>query len=733
MSKHIITFKEDQHEKNKDKLLKHLKKHGAKGKMAKIHDEMPNTPRVFILENATEELLNDLRADQNVLDVEEDGQMMPHFAQTTGTWDHVFMDIPSFHSRGYTGKGVKVGYIDSGAASHEDLVYAGMINKKDSSVPASADRMGHGTRVAGIIGMRNNDKGYVGVAPDCLLYAVKTDDNSGTGGMNLSAINTGIEWLVDQGVKIINCSFGNETESTSMRTTMEKAYRENGVLFVCSAGNRGNDVGVDHDNCVGYPARFPFVIAVGNVMKSGLLFPTSSRGPEVDVCAPGTGSMTTAPSEANDAGTDYTTPSTLYDSFGGTSCAAPHVAGLAALYWQKYREEHNGADPSPDEIRNLIEKNVIDVGPVNQEIAYGKGLVVSEWNTRQHVQRFTLPAPSSIGVTTTATGTISPGYVKTYEFTAPSTRTFTFDVYDVNGDNGQFIMDVMDSAGRRLTDIDVTPSHQVPLTAGQKYFITIGVEETFPVGGNYTIAATNGVVEIIEEDFGDRTLTVPFTGDWTHGTDAAKSGFASWKAADINDGQTSQTSFKVIAPYGARLSFYYKVDSEANCDKFTVTAGGITIVNGVSGNVDWTRVDYTLPAGTTEITFKYTKDGSGSTTKDAAWIDELSLSGVGISVQAGSAPGSAPVAPTISVGSATQTSLTISMSASGASSYDVYRSNTSGGTYSEVASNVSSPYVNSGLAPGTTYYFKAMQKMLMVLRLNPLMYLGQRFQQAGVE
>ncbi|HZG25944.1 MAG TPA: fibronectin type III domain-containing protein, partial [Chitinophagaceae bacterium] len=63
-----------------------------------------------------------------------------------------------------------------------------------------------------------------------------------------------------------------------------------------------------------------------------------------------------------------------------------------------------------------------------------------------------------------------------------------------------------------------------------------------------------------------------------------------------------------------------------------------------------------------------------------------------------------------SVGSATQTSLTISMSASGASSYDVYRSNTSGGTYSLVASNVSSPFVNSGLAPGTPYYFKAVAK-----------------------
>ena len=479
---HLVTFRQKDHKGNKAKLEKHVQKHAAKmaakglSKRVKIKHELKNLPRVFVIEDADDELLEDLKNDPNVLSVEEDGQDKICMAQSPAEWSHTYMDVSQFHSRGYTGKGVKVGYIDTGCAPHEDLVYAGTYSAYNTNIPAAADARGHGTKVAGIIGMRNNDKGYVGVAPDCLLYGVKADENNpNSGTIYISAQIAGVDWLVSQGVKIINCSFSGSTDMLSRRIAYEDAYLNHGVLFVCSAGNTGDSTDIDPNdpNEKRYPAAYDFVIAVGCVSTGGRIASYSTRASYVDVSAYGDRVMSTAPSAANVAGTDYTTPSTLYESFNGTSCAAPHVAGLAALYWQMYPSY------TADQIRDLIESNVLDYGVLGQDITYGKGMVISPW-TSKTVDRATL---SSYGP---GYGTLQERKPFIFKYVAPKTGQYTFNP---RGQSSTPRIDVYDSIGRRLTGTKYSPPVTVTLTEGQTYYIGL-YGSTHTVSGPFSLNVT---------------------------------------------------------------------------------------------------------------------------------------------------------------------------------------------------------------------------------------------------
>lgn len=478
MSKiHLITFKEHDNSKNKAKLEKHIEKHALKkkAKKPKMHNELKHTPRVFIIEDADEELLDDLRNDANVMFVEEDDVVYPAMAQSPAEWSHTLMDIAGFHSRGYTGAGVKVGYLDTGAAPHEDLVYAATYNAYSTSVPASADSHGHGTQVAGIIGARNNDKGYVGVAPDCLLYGVKVDNNDGSGGMDNSAIIKGTDWLVGQGVKIISCSFGSDVNNSARETQWRDHFNNNGVLFVCSAGNEaagGQDTtDPDSDNCVEYPAQYDFVIAVGNVSTSGRIAASSSRGKAVDVSATGDGVMSTRPSSANKAGTDYVTPSTQYSSFNGTSCAAPHVAGILALY----KQMNPGFKAT--ELRNLLESNVVDYGAEGQDIAYGKGMVVSPWASKSVTR--------GIATGSSVSGSVVAGKPNFYKFVPTVTGKYTFTTSGAVTTR----VDVYGVVGNRISGTNSTSPVLADLIAGNTYYIGV-YGSTDTTAGSFTVSYT---------------------------------------------------------------------------------------------------------------------------------------------------------------------------------------------------------------------------------------------------
>lgn len=208
------------------------------------------------------------------------------------------------------GSGVKVGIIDTGVdLNHPDLktnIRGGVNLLRPGSSPY--DDNGHGTHVAGIVAAAKDGRGVVGVAPQAELFVVKAFDRFGNG--RLSTIIEGLQWCVDQSIKVVNMSFGMERESSALQRAVQKAYAA-GLLMVAAAGNLGRA------NSVVCPARYPEVMAVTALSEDGKLAKFSSYGPQVDVIAPGENILSTYPRG--------------YKSLSGTSMATPHVTGVAAL------------------------------------------------------------------------------------------------------------------------------------------------------------------------------------------------------------------------------------------------------------------------------------------------------------------------------------------------------------------------------------------------------------------
>jgi len=209
------------------------------------------------------------------------------------------------------GAGTAVAIIDTGISrTHPDLagLVIGGFNAMDPKKPeAWDDDQGHGSHVAGTIAGKRDGKGVVGVAPMTKLYAIKVLDKDGNGGF--SDVIAGIEWAAKRGIKVANMSLGADEGSEALKRAVTAANRA-GLLIVAAAGNSGGSVG--------FPASYPETIAVAASDPKDGVAEFSSRGPEVDFIAPGVD----VKSVKMEGG---------YEELSGTSMAAPHVAGLAAL------------------------------------------------------------------------------------------------------------------------------------------------------------------------------------------------------------------------------------------------------------------------------------------------------------------------------------------------------------------------------------------------------------------
>ena len=176
------------------------------------------------------------------------------------------------------------------------------------------DCNGHGTHVAGTVGGRT-----YGVAKDVKLVGVRVLDCRGSG--SYSAIIAGIDWVTAHAVKpaVANLSLGGGV-SSALNAAVTKSIAA-GVTYAVAAGN-------DDKNACGYsPASTPNAITVGATDSADVRATFSNYGSCLDIFAPGV--KITAPGYASDTGTQ---------TMSGTSMAAPHVAGAAALVL--------GADPA---------------------------------------------------------------------------------------------------------------------------------------------------------------------------------------------------------------------------------------------------------------------------------------------------------------------------------------------------------------------------------------------------
>jgi serine protease len=194
------------------------------------------------------------------------------------------------------------------------------------------DENGHGTHIAGTIAEKtNNGIGLTGLAFRAKLLPVRVLDRRGSG--RAGAIARGIRFAVDHGADVINMSFnfGCRKRVPGIDEELRRAYKK-GVIAVASIGNLGSEA------CVAPPANGPHVIGVGGTTEGGCLGAYSLTGKGIDMVAPGGGTpvagcpsiwshpiyqVTLVGGSTNRFGTP--------DSYVGTSMAAAHVSGLAAM------------------------------------------------------------------------------------------------------------------------------------------------------------------------------------------------------------------------------------------------------------------------------------------------------------------------------------------------------------------------------------------------------------------
>jgi subtilisin family serine protease len=253
-----------------------------------------------------------------------------------------------------TGDPVKVGVIDTGIdLKHPDLQanIKGGFNAINPLKSANDDN-GHGTHVAGIIAALNNSIGVIGVGPNIDLYAIKVLNASGSG--YLSDVIEGLDWARTNGMQVVNMSLGTSQDVQSFHDAIVNAYNA-GVTIVAAAGNSGG--------AVSFPAAYPEVIAVSATDQNNQIASFSSRGPEVDLAAPGVSIYSTYKGQS-------------YATLSGTSMATPHVTGAAALIIDTKKCDLNSDNVcTPAEVQQRLEQTAIDLGDPGKDNLYGSGLV----------------------------------------------------------------------------------------------------------------------------------------------------------------------------------------------------------------------------------------------------------------------------------------------------------------------------------------------------------------------
>jgi thermitase len=213
------------------------------------------------------------------------------------------------------------------------------------------DENGHGTHVAGIAAAAtNNSLGVAGVAWQCRIMPLRILDEKGEG--STVSIISAVDLAVDQGADVINLSLGTKSSDSLLQAAVDRAYNA-GVVVVAAAGNKLISKGETDEPF--YPAAYPQVIAVAASDSANIVPVFSIRGDYVDVAAPGVSIKSTFLSG--------------YNIMSGTSMAAPHVSGLAALMMS--------INPAltPAQIATALKTTATDIDAPGVDIASGYGLI----------------------------------------------------------------------------------------------------------------------------------------------------------------------------------------------------------------------------------------------------------------------------------------------------------------------------------------------------------------------
>ena len=286
----------------------------------------------FVLKSASKSAVQLLTKDDRVAFIEADQMVSIGATQSNATWgldriDQVNLPLNSTYVYDQNGTGVRAYVIDTGVrTSHSQFggrASSGYTAINDGN--GTNDCNGHGTHVAGTVGSST-----YGVAKNVNVVAVRVLDCAGSG--SNSGVLAGIDWVKANHVKpaVANMSLGGGT-STALDNAVNATVAA-GVTMVVAAGN-------DNSNACNYsPARAANAITVGSTTSSDSRSSFSNYGNCLDIYAPGSSITST-----------WSTSNSATNTISGTSMAAPHVAGVAALYLD------DNPNASPAQVQSAIE------------------------------------------------------------------------------------------------------------------------------------------------------------------------------------------------------------------------------------------------------------------------------------------------------------------------------------------------------------------------------------------
>jgi len=245
------------------------------------------------------------------------------------------------------GARVRIAVIDSAVDYNHTELNGTIANRFDAVSSADLSAHSHGTAIAGVIAAHAR---LLGVAPSATILSIRAfapDPNGGIAQGTTYDVIRGLDWAISNRARIVNMSFAGPRDP--MLAQALKEARSRGVILIAAAGNAGAD------SPPLYPAADESVLAVTATDNQDGLFKAANRGNYISIAAPGVDILTLAPDNG-------------YQILSGTSLAAAHVSGLAALLLER------NPKLDPEGVANILVLASADLGKPGHDKEFGAGL-----------------------------------------------------------------------------------------------------------------------------------------------------------------------------------------------------------------------------------------------------------------------------------------------------------------------------------------------------------------------